>query len=174
MLEAGTATHSYVQIPLWTIVTLLRGRKTNPEQERSDSSMDDCNPAHNFFDSRLSLRSDSSMDDCNTCAEVLTSLIKVVQIPLWTIVTIEPSLWQSRRYRVQIPLWTIVTMIMVAVFSLISGSDSSMDDCNTPLQLRDFCFLRSDSSMDDCNGRWRRSAVLHFHVQIPLWTIVTF
>ncbi len=65
MLEAGTATHSYVQIPLWTIVTLLRGRKTNPEQERSDSSMDDCNPAHNFFDSRLSLRSDSSMDDCN-------------------------------------------------------------------------------------------------------------
>ena len=54
-------------------------------------------------------RSDSSMDDCNVREGDCVYLKKMVQIPLWTIVT---------------------TGAEVAIDTPIYGSDSSMDDCN--------------------------------------------
>ncbi len=53
---------------------------------------------------------------------------------------------------VQIPLWTIVTWTEVNDGDLLTGSDSSMDDCNV---------LDMDIPAEDRL------------VQIPLWTIVT-
>ncbi len=54
-----------VQIPLWTIVT-FKERIIYMTELRSDSSMDDCNPAPLAF----------------------TLAVRRVQIPLWTIVTL--------------------------------------------------------------------------------------
>ena len=53
-----------VQIPLWTIVTMLR-----------------------LNIGTVYSRSDSSMDDCNSTPFALLQGVRRVQIPLWTIVT---------------------------------------------------------------------------------------
>jgi len=54
-----------------------------------------------------------------------------VQIPLWTIVTWNAWLiWNGKH--VQIPLWTIVTAPGRDIEGYVMGSDSSMDDCNSP------------------------------------------
>ena len=70
--------------------------------------MDDCNAsAARVLVVRLTC-SDSSMDDCNAS-------------------------WPSGRrhtYLVQIPLWTIVTLRRASSHDLDLCSDSSMDDCN--------------------------------------------
>ena len=97
---------------------------------------------------------------------------------------------------VQIPLWTIVTSLRLPGADRLSGSDSSMDDCNIPnfncwsrlrlVQIPLWTIVTavnravrilddgSDSSMDDCNlqGIGARYAS-DPRVQIPLWTIVT-
>ncbi len=54
---------------------------------------------------------------------------------------------------VQIPLWTIVTISGPQAFVIQESSDSSMDDCNAASPPT-FCpvLLGSDSSMDDCNS----------------------
>ena len=74
--------------------------------------------------------SDSSMDDCNARMKNATIRAKVVQIPLWTIVT-------ARHIH------------LVIIFA---SSDSSMDDCNR-FTVPWLCasIVGSDSSMDDCN-----------------------
>ena len=54
------------------------------------------------------LSSDSSMDDCNDNVGAGADSTRLVQIPLWTIVTLYD---EFRAYR-------------------YVGSDSSMDDCN--------------------------------------------
>jgi len=77
-----------VQIPLWTIVTTSL-TATGPRRHCSDSSMDDCNQRAEI-EAELKECSDSSMDDCN---KVLLSPLfghHIVQIPLWTIVTLKP------------------------------------------------------------------------------------
>ena len=57
------------------------------------------------------------------------------------------------RRRVQIPLWTIVTgELQLKEYTVDSGSDSSMDDCNfTRPPPAGLSRISSDSSMDDCN-----------------------
>jgi len=62
---------------------------------------------------------------------------------------------------VQIPLWTIVTLQLVAYSSPFEGSDSSMDDCNGLQERRRKENKKSsDSSMDDCNSSSRFSQVM--------------
>jgi len=61
-----------VQIPLWTIVTYT------PENTRAYEQ-----------------RSDSSMDDCNTSSPATRKRRTSVQIPLWTIVTIMRALTRA-------------------------------------------------------------------------------
>ena len=86
-MPAALSSKAFVQIPLWTIVTLPRLSR------RRDRVV----------------RSDSSMDDCNGVSAGISSPVTGVQIPLWTIVTvIVPVILTSRTF-VQIPLWTIVT-----------------------------------------------------------------
>ena len=76
--------------------------------------------------------------------------------------------------RVQIPLWTIVTALQTLKLNGISGSDSSMDDCNEVyLIIAGVVIAGSDSSMDDCNPRTLSVTISASRVQIPLWTIVT-
>jgi len=93
------------------------------------------------------------MDDCNPGDLFDREAGDGVQIPLWTIVTMNYLPKYCMAYPVQIPLWTIVTQY-----------------CPKP----DVMEFSSDSSMDDCNGFL---LVLIFmqviKVQIPLWTIVT-
>ena len=77
--------------------------------------------------------------------------MSIVQIPLWTIVTLArllagrpgtrsdssmddcnkrgPSAWGGD-LQVQIPLWTIVTFMQLERLNDEESSDSSMDDCN--------------------------------------------
>ena len=115
--------------------------------------MDDCNAASRAGTNEILISSDSSMDDCNFYVKNYKSNHEGVQIPLWTIVTIPQSILQMRILSVQIPLWTIVTHRHPTVYYGISGSDSSMDDCNRGCATRliILLYLSSDSSMDDCN-----------------------
>ena len=73
------------------------------------------------------------MDDCNK--EIIKELIELerVQIPLWTIVTVQELHLRPSQKHVQIPLWTIVTALTAFRFLALAGSDSSMDDCNAGL-----------------------------------------
>ena len=93
--------------------------------------MDDCNWTADPLYRIEQERSDSSMDDCNNESAVGRNERSHVQIPLWTIVTIIPASASAagvrsdssmddcnfsefgtavKMKRVQIPLWTIVTM----------------------------------------------------------------
>ena len=49
------------------------------------------------------------MDDCNGDPLEMAARVPIVQIPLWTIVTIQTGIPEGTIKRVQIPLWTIVT-----------------------------------------------------------------
>ena len=75
---------------------------------------------------------------------------------------------------VQIPLWTIVTICGKMSVTSLGRSDSSMDDCNDKgVTIFGDRFYSSDSSMDDCNVKKGAKSELVTFVQIPLWTIVT-
>ena len=92
--------------------------------------MDDCNRFAELKKLQEELCSDSSMDDCNRTIRIQFALWKIVQIPLWTIVTIH------------LPGQAITP----------ARSDSSKDDCNPAFRLVSGNeFACSDSSMDDCN-----------------------
>jgi len=69
------------------------------------------------------------MDDCNRTPGARTSRYVAVQIPLWTIVTLNGAVAVQLK-KVQIPLWTIVTPVAPTTKNIETGSDSSMDDCN--------------------------------------------
>ncbi len=91
-----------VQIPLWTIVTQVKSVLLKIMRRGSDSSMDDCNLPARKFRHFPEICSDSSMDDCNgTYVEPKRITIRSVQIPLWTIVTLEHEmeLLNVKRFR---------------------------------------------------------------------------
>ncbi len=98
-------------------------------EDRSDSSMDDCNVRYASDPAWAQKGSDSSMDDCNhqgvigrrgaPCSDSSMDDCNGTPGP------------QCRGARpVQIPLWTIVTMNKIVYLDDNQGSDSSMDDCN--------------------------------------------
>ena len=91
--------------------------------------------------------------------------------PLWTIVTLE------QRADELIDLGSDssggVASAAPSRIGRVTGSDSSMDDCNNYRIPQGGHFARSDSSMDDCNKSPRLNYFQRFFVQIPLWTIVT-
>ncbi len=93
------------------------------------------------------------MDDCNFFVAQEVRAGNLVQIPLWTIVTVTTKTCFPKVYPVQIPLWTIVTLltqlhhqvaeVQIPLWTIVtdpaysnramqSCSDSSMDDCNRP------------------------------------------
>ena len=55
----------------------------------SDSSMDDCNETTGLDPLTDHVGSDSSMDDCNPASRAACGSRRIVQIPLWTIVTVD-------------------------------------------------------------------------------------
>ncbi len=120
-----------VQIPLWTIVTAdnpLKMKSIN----RSDSSMDDCNPTRpgvSGFSTRVQIPlwtivtflivkalklhkqgSDSSMDDCNEAFDGPKNKGRTRSDSSMDDCNHERNLQGLRGDSVQIPLWTIVTI----------------------------------------------------------------
>ena len=99
---------------------------------------------------RLS-RSDSSMDDCNCFIARAHRAISVVQIPLWTIVTLRRA----------------------SSHDLDLCSDSSMDDCNGLIAIGTLLYKNVQIPLwTIVTSSLRRSSCIN-RVQIPLWTIVT-
>ena len=96
-----------VQIPLWSIVTFFPGAGAKVGG-CSNSSMVDSNPTQEYFCTKVN-RSNSSMVDSNVCSELNFFPLFAVQIPLWSIVTLNAYYCPECYKSVQIPLWSIVT-----------------------------------------------------------------
>ena len=114
------------------------------------------------------------MDDCNNGKKFYRVSCKTVQIPLWTIVTIN-QLTGCQRYGTSSDssMDDCNYMNVLYFHNLFLCSDSSMDDCNKAPSPATSVSTSSDSSMDDCNPTWARWMGVFIPVQIPLWTIVT-
>jgi len=67
--------------------------------------MDDCNSCFSPDPDQADTSSDSSMDDCNAIAALIAIGVLVVQIPLWTIVTMTAA----------------ITLPIIAVFRFLYG-----------------------------------------------------
>ena len=140
----------FVQIPLWSIVTLLLTADDLPDPG-SNSSMVDSNhsclsqPSGSsvvqiplwsivtlipFILANCWYGSNSSMVDSNRTRFYHPDRDFLVQIPLWSIVTFLYLFQKMLNLLVQIPLWSIVTRPPGAAIGNNACSNSSMVDSN--------------------------------------------